>query len=245
MSINTAQLTAACIAFKVPVPPAVTDAEAVVTGAEKLLASIRTESAPDLGAVTAKTVQKTYDQAVAWLTHSERERIAEQMLALWRPRVSEAWRSRIGPLCEAFRKPFDDAVANFSAAYDELHPIADPTTGLPDASRAIDAGMADTYDRYAKAGAKLTQLGALREMFATEIPVDLGVSGGGANGYQQISRIARITSRDLASQLPALLGGHRAHDSGWYAALLRTPGVKVMWQTSEDQPKWLALGKVA
>lgn len=244
MSINAAQLTAACQAFGVPVPDAVLDAEAVVTGAEELLKKVRTETAPDLNAVTGKTVTKTFEAAVTWLTHTDRERIAERMLNLWRPRVDEAWRSRIGPLCEAFRTPFDDAVADFAKAYDELAPLAGPD-GIPDASQAIAAGLADAYDQYARAGAKLTQLGALREMFASEMPPDVGVSGGGASGYQHVSKVAVIASRELATQLPVILSGRRAHDPEWYVQLLRTPGIAIRWQTAEEQTKWLALGRPA
>lgn len=238
--LDAPMLARCCTTFGVTPPAAVAEANALAAATETMLAAVQAETAPDLATITVANVRKVYEAHVTFGNHAERLKTAEAFHALATPRVEQAWRSQLGALCAAFAEPFAEQVDAFQMAYSEISPFADDK-GHVDPHRVITAGLDEPYRNYSAAVTKLELLGHLRWMFSTELPIDLGISGGSDNGYPTLSQVALIDSKQTAGRLPAILAGTPRYADEWWVRLSRAAGVTLKWQTRQQQIPWRSL----
>ncbi len=227
-------LTSACDTYAIPTPQAVIDATALVTAADELLAAIRAEQPPTLAGLTVNTLAATVDAYLARETHATRATIAENIAREANTLRATAWMGAGSNLSGAFRKPFDEAAATFTAQLALVggHISAD--------LRAV-AAVSPEHRALIDAADDLERLGAVRDILAGMHRADVG--------HDKVERLGRVlhlpSMRAVARSIPVQTEGHRPYEAEWWAGVASVPGVVIKWHTPTEQQTYSALAKVA
>jgi len=210
--------------FGVPVPDQVAAAEALHTAAVELTAKVRSETPPDLSALTVKTLDATVAAMVAWDNRDDRLAAAAKIEKFSAGRVLDAWDHATSALMEAFRRPFDAAAATFVEALAELG-------GDLDTAKALTTEKADAYNTLMAAAADLHVLAEVRAILGTRYP-----SSESEHNVHLFGQVATLPSYDVfVRKFPST----QAWAPEWWAAVSAVPGVEIKWHTPTEQQSYL------
>ena len=221
------RLEGAASTYGVPMPKTITAAGKLATAADRLVADVEAETAPDPESIaTAGDLKPALEAMTAWTTHDARQAAARTLVAVAHQRLSAAWDAAVPDFLEAFRRPFDDAAAAFMQALD-----------LAGGSYANASGaQRDQLDQLA---APLTELAAVRDTLGARMPVDLGNTA-----LTRITRILRFTDLERAMRLNAATEGTDPGTTGWWAAVTNARGTVIRWNTPAEQQRQHELARV-
>lgn len=224
---DVARLRQAVEQFDIAIPKAITEAEALHQAAAALLASVRSESAPNIDAINIKNLNATHEQIVVWPSHVQREEAAAKIESNTAARRLWAWEVAAGTFVETFRKPFNDAAALFVKSLNELG-------GAVNAELAIKSYQQDAHRTLMSSAVDLETLGTLRNVLAGAAPFDAG-----NHDVSVFGRVLTLPNMDAVIRIRS--SNQRPFSLEWFARMLTIKGVEIEWHTPSEQQTYAAL----